>query len=292
MKSFSAEKILRLINELHSEFTEIAKELAGPVTDTNASTRIAVLQALKDISDTQAKSSSILQEIISSENTQIQKHITDTEAKLMSLIKTLYSDAPASSFADMAKKTPPKTMTPAPPVLVVGSGLKQPVMAKLPDTKFTVCKNINIPAFPIRTAAECHKYKGYWCWNADDNRFWISINGLAVPGYVTKVHAANACPIKFMEYDQQKKQNTDKINNYYKPPELFPGSSDIRHLTDRLRYHNDTDRYNNDQFIISVSDADHVAEDISLLTDKNARLVCDVSSHYMMLGYLVRSLYK
>lgn len=280
------------MNELHSEFIEIAKELTGPVTDTNASTRISVLQTLKDIGDTQAKSSSILQDIISSENSRIQKHITDTEAKLMSLIKTLYNEAPASSFADMAKKTPPKIVVPAQSVSIVGSGLKQPTVAKLPETKYTVCKDILIPAFPIKTAVECHKYKGYWCWNADDNRFWISVNGLAIPGYVTKVHAANSCPIKFTEYDQHKKRDSDKPNNYYRPPELFPGSSDIRHLTDRLRYHNDTDRYNNDQFIMSVSDSDNVARDISMLTDKNARLVCDVSSHYMMLGYLVRSLYK
>ncbi len=293
MNSTSVEKIQKLLNDIDTELSNLSQTMPITITDDNAPVQVSLLKSLRDMVDIQTKSLNTLQSIVNTSNTNIQKYVVDTEEKLVNLLKTM-NETPNNSFADVTKKSSVKTVCFAPTstTAVIGAGLKQSILSKLPEHKYQVCKNISIPAYPIKSAIDCHKYKGYWCWNASDNRFWISINGLAVPGFVTTVHAANSCPTKFTEYDHQKNRDTDKINNYYKPPELYPGSCDIRHLTDRLRYHNDSNKYNNDQFIIRVSDADHVANDINMLTDKDARLMCDITSHYMMIGYLVRSLYK
>ena len=149
-----------------------------------------------------------------------------------------------------------------------------------------VAPNVFIKAYDIQYPLECHSHRGFWCYCANDSRYYISINNLAICGYTTRILSENMIPIKFTEYDNKKEKNSIPAN-FYQPPEIY-GGNDIRNITEKLRYvpksvH--TDR----KYIIRVGDKDNLREDLSLCSDKELRLVKDIASHWLMVGFLAEN---
>ena len=241
---------------------------ANPLGSSGDVDRIHLLNFMREISVSFMEIAESIDTVVAEEDKKIQDHIDQTESHISKLRKQMGCELeikkPAASFAAITTKINPN-------------------IAK----KHLVADGVYVEAFSIKETAECHKHKGFWCYNPADSRFWVSINGIAIPSFVTKVHQSDRTPIKFTEYDAYKKCPPEKMKDFYRPPEVFPGSRDIRHLTDRLRFC-PASQPDDSQYIIRASDKTTLAKDITMLTNRDARLIYDVASHYMMLGFVVR----
>lgn len=246
--------------------------------------------------------------VITTQENEIQMYISSTETHITTLKKVIgkTTNVPASTrYADVVKTNP----TPPPQVKGMlrvnttskyyrGSALIQPshlnTSTGYPTTKVEIAPGIHIGAWIIQTPTDCHKYLGFLCYNPNDNRCWFSINNIAYPAFVTKVFDSHETPKKFAEYEPGKEKYPNQIENFYRPPEKFDESKDIRCLTNRLKYlpTSVSDQNVHNIYNVRISDKDNLKTDIINSSESDARLACDVGSHGFLVGLAIREYYR
>jgi len=192
----------------------------------------------------------------------------------------------------------PKTASPKPYVMpkpsgpnqFLGSAVVQHVLdfqAQLPGSSIELFPGFSIPVQYIKNPADCHRHMGRLCvihGSPKFQGFWFSINGIAIPCGLTRMLTTYERTRKFVERDPAYPTGKD----FYHPPEIYPAMNDVRQLTSKMTYVPKSEDPGRNPYPIRISDSKNFENDIKHITDDEARLACDVSSHYTLLGYLVR----
>lgn len=191
-------------------------------------------------------------------------------------------------------KLPKPVVTKPQKSAIRGSALAQAaVQALVPAVKHEAFPGIWVPSVAIKTPEECHQHLGSLCYHSGSRRFWISMNGIAIPHSLGKIlwrpddlHR----PFKSSEFDPSKNCPPKDYNNYYFPEELdyqvdHP-IADQRNFPTSMVY---CPAGTNTAYpAIRVGDPENFIKDIALIKDTDARYAADHSSHHALMGYLLR----
>ena len=133
-----------------------------------------------------------------------------------------------------------------------------------------IAPGVYIKAFRIEKIEDCHKYKGWWCWHQQSEKFHISINDEIISGITTIINPSELPPIKFLEHkdcEEGKICDIDyKTTNFYIPKEFNSDSHDIRQLTNRMRFiPASKELQNSDRYVYRLGSKDTLKKRFNLL---------------------------
>lgn len=229
------------------------------------------------------KSKEILQSIednISRVRAEHESNLNDEIAQLKTFLEK--SDVKVNSWANVVmssskikKDKPVKEYSVKP---IRGSGTSQTRAFPPPETKFEVAPNVYLPAKKISCPEKCHDHVGYLCWSESSQDFWTSVNGFAIRWYSTEYHARDSTPVKIVELNPDRACPDDRKDNFYKPPEIFPESTDKRHLSNRMNFIRPTEEAIRGAYPLKIGNRKTMFEDMQFLNPSDIRFAADVSA--------------
>lgn len=151
-----------------------------------------------------------------------------------------------------------------------------------------IAPGVYIKAFRIEKIDDCHKYKGWWCWHQQSEKFHISINDEIISGITTIINPSELPPIKFLEHkdcEEGKICDIDyKTTNFYIPKEFNSDSHDIRQLTNRMRFiPASKELQNSDRYVYRLGSKDTLKKDLIYLKKCDYRLFRDMTVNYLLI---------
>jgi len=111
-------------------------------------------------------------------------------------------------------------------------------IANMP-TRRSVADEVDILAYPIKNPVDCHKHKGWWCWCATRERFYLSLNGMIMEAITCDIRPASDTPYKYYEHRDCETNGNEldfKTTDYYVPRMFNPKSRDKRRFTSRMTF--------------------------------------------------------
>lgn len=106
-------------------------------------------------------------------------------------------------------------------------------------TRRSVADEVDILAYPIKNPVDCHKHKGWWCWCATRERFYLSLNGMIMEAITSDIRPASDTPYKYYEHRDCETNGNEldfKTTDYYVPRMFNPKSRDKRRFTSRMTF--------------------------------------------------------
>lgn len=296
------DNITERVKLVHSDLSNIAS-LMKNLSDEFQKALSIEQESIRTHIESQKKQLSEIQKMMGDENVSEYKPIVQNAEKPAESVKHENVDD-SGSWSQVVKgrakvvTVKPKTTSPKPysipkpagPDQFLGSAVVQRVLefqSQLPGSSIEIFPEFSIPVHYIKTPAECHRYLGRLCVIQGSPKyrgFWISINGIAIPCGLTRMMTVYKRPKKFIEFDPTYSRGKD----FYHPPEIYPDMKDVRQLTSKMTYVPKSEDPGRNLYPIRISDSKNFENDIKHITDDEARLACDVASHYIMLGYLIR----
>lgn len=264
------------MEELNNKLNFLLKTVNN--TQVESQSLVSTLETIKTIDETKV--------IIDKLKTSVDNIYSSYENKLNSELSELKSFLEKSdtridkSWANVVMKNPkPVNNKPNYTVKPVkGSGISQTRAFPPPDTRFEVAPNIYLPAVKIKSPENCHDHLGSLCWSESTRDFWTSVNGFAIRWYATEFHSRDTIPTKIIELDPTRPCPDDRKDNFYKPPEIFPESTDKRHLTNRINFIRPNQKLPHGIYPLKIGDKNTMFEDLQYLNPSDIRFASDVSA--------------
>ena len=196
----------------------------------------------------------------------------------------------ASPIASPTKKNIKSTPNPSPAekknewITVVRGGKKRPVRSiehpKL--IRHEVAPDVFIQAYTISNPELCHKFKGWWCYCPDINRFCTSLNREIISGTATVIRPISKTPKKFSEDRRSEVMDWEK-SNYFVPRERNPNSRDVREFTNKMKFvpaSQTPKKY--ETYCYRLGSKDTLRDDIVSLKSEDYRLFADLTSNFLL----------
>lgn len=145
-----------------------------------------------------------------------------------------------------------------------------------------------LPAIRIDKPEESHNFRGWWCWEPNMERFYISINDEIISGTTTIINSAEQIPIKFFEHkdcENNKYCSIDyKLTNFYIPRESNPQSRDVRQFTNRMKFIPASQELKkNDKYVYRLGSKDTLKKDLINLRLEDYRVFQDLTVNFLLI---------
>jgi len=215
-----------------------------------------------------------------------QSHMVETiktfENNLTQLKKTVYGSVEEPPKKSWLTVVSPKQTE-------ITNVIEQQIVPKPPQMKKReVAENVFIDSYTIGKPENCHNYKGYWCYCPENDRFYLSINGIALEAITTNILSAEIAPYKCIEHRNITTYgNADGIDwtrsKFYIPRQFDPTSKDIRQFTARMKFvPASKELRENELYTYRIGSRDTLYQDIQSIKPEDSRLFSDLVGNYLL----------
>lgn len=306
------------INAFQDQVTSLVDEIHGFSLETNATKRIQKIQELQKLVDSISTLNEMTIQVFESEKKTVSDYaeskkqqaiamanflqtgnieeytpVPEAPAFVITTKSTVSKKGPDSSWSQVVKgkrshiQTPKETVIKSRSNDYVGAALIQTPQKLDTSGSVEIFEGFSVPVVWINKPEQCLKHPGHLCKISGPHTlkgFYIGINNIVIPMNMLKMLTVKESPFKFIEYNPAYPDH----GNFYKPPEVFPGSNDERVLTSRTEYIPSFQDPYKKSLYVRIGDRDNFEEDLRNLNNEDARRSSDIASHEMILGYLIR----